>query len=303
MKPLQSTVFSCFFAAGFALLSVTVFAQTGNPNPGPRSQEQADLLWKEANETENRSAAIRKLKQFTDRYPRDARHLSALQLLTQHYRTSNQVDLAIDTARQFLHLETKTPAAREVRTGLAESYFWAGRFHEAKTTAADLFKIEDLEVDLQARVLLVQARLLLREKNWSASEAKLEAVPAGAAAELKTEADALRLTLGIRRCEALPNLKQNPPKTEDAWIAVFQQKLKCFSELLHADLNRKSESVRPEWCRAVSNLSRSIQSHKMNRQSFNPFTVQQFEGDIQKLFKLAVGYPCTPEQTAPWPKK
>jgi tetratricopeptide (TPR) repeat protein len=284
MKPLYSSIFAMLFVTCF---SVVALAQ--NPNPGPRSQAAADLLWTEAQGHLNQQKyepAIAKLKPFTDLYPSDARYLEALRALIGAYQSVNRVDLAIDTARDYLHADPKSTAAVGVRVQLAEAYFWAGRIQEAKSTCWDLLKTPDLSPDFLARTLIVQARIEAHKKDWKSAFGKLDAIPAAQAAlpKIRDTLEPLRFSIGIQEC-----LAPKAPKSrgEDASIAFYQTRLSCMRNLLAGHTDKNLGVAKTQWCEAFLNTQKEYRTRKLNA-----YTVAQFEGEVKKTLNLATGFPC-----------
>lgn len=126
-----------------ATLSIASAQENASSSSGPRSQQEAQVLWKEGKESfeaKRFEDAARAFQRFVDRYPAQEETLEARHWLAKSRMALGQNDKAIAPLKAYVAALGKSEEATLGRLELGRAYLELGKFREAQLTAMETLR-------------------------------------------------------------------------------------------------------------------------------------------------------------------
>lgn len=290
---------SLFLAILITFLSNDLaFAQTENPNPGPRSQAEAALLLEEGRAEipqKKYDEAILHLKRLIDRYPSDEKVNTAYPLLVEAYFLNKKFRDVLDTGKDALLRNPNEADANRIRLWVSQSYLALKQFVESRLSAEELLKNKPNDKQ-KATAYSIQFQCLLEEKQYADAQASLDALISmmekTAIEPFPKLIPEFKMTLEMRKCTISHLLKnkqfsgldddEGPQFTEEELSDYFSKKNLCFKSALPTVLNVSNSEVIHEWCESFTQLN-----HELEKLRIDPFLKQKFSKDLKETFEFS----------------
>jgi hypothetical protein len=227
-------------------------AQSPSLNPGPRSQTEADFLFKDAAENGSQGKVkeeIRELERFKNRYPSDPRIESVYLKLLSDYKTENNQSLVISTAKEALLLKLSNDTKHQVKIFSASALLAKLRYADASIQAEEVIKDSPSEANLIS-ASLIKLSALTEQHKFKDAKSVLDALRSQKTAdtdpELKTQLQIQDVQISLGECGTLTL----PAKVkEDDLLTYAQKKSLCLREIFPrlASLEANPEQKK-QWC-------------------------------------------------------
>ena len=140
LKPKIALVLSLWLAFS---AQADLILPNSSPNPGPRSPEEANVLYQQAQTAlsgGHADSAIRDLIRFRNRYPTVSRFVQAGIQLSQANFDAHHFDESARIAKEVLHSRLTPEETLKTKFLLAEAYLKLKHYSEAKITADEILK-------------------------------------------------------------------------------------------------------------------------------------------------------------------
>ena len=271
-----------------------------NLNPGPRSNEESDLLYHEATEAISQKkcpVAIRDLERFLDRYSSSENANNAYLSLMECLFNEKKNQDVIRYGKELLNRKIDRATENRAKTLISETHLNLKEYLEARLVSDELLKNEPTEKQ-KATAYSIKFQGYLEEKFFDEAEGQLDALvsflqktPIDSFSRLIPE---FKMTLDERKCEISHLLKnkqfniveadaENGPQfTEEELSDYFTKKNLCLKSALPATLTVTNKEVIHEWCESFSNLN-----HELERLKIDPFLKQKITKDLKATFDFS----------------
>jgi len=278
-----------FWTLGLLALHASpwTFGQTETPNPGPRSDAQANLLFTEGNQflsDKKFSNATQDFEQLIARYPSFDRITDAyLSLLESLFGEQKHEDLR-RYSKELLSLNPQIEKANRARQYEAQADLNLRSYVEARLVADELLKHSPTSRQ-KAVAFSIKFQSFLEEKQYGEAHSILDALT-----ELneKEKIDVyvklipeFNLTLATREC-TISHLLKNKSFEEDELTEYFSKKNLCFKSALPNAVNGMSDAAVLEWCEAFTFLNHELESMKIDK-----FLKDKINQDLKSTFDFA----------------
>ena len=260
----------------FLLINIipsSTFAQ--NPNPGPRSETEAKLLFQEAKKLyleEKYPQAIESFQRYLQRYPSRPKNRDAELYLGQAYQRNHQYRESLAPFHHFIEqakgagIETKV--INSAKIFLARSELDLQQASESMALIQEVLKT-DLELDLKLTALLIKTEILSFQNKFKEAKAALDAYEDLSKPSL--EAKLFRFRIRTAECTGLPEPKTSRDDFEEKMMTYFEFKVTCLKEALPTQEPKILEHARygnemlKQWCLALKNSENELLKSKLDQ--------------------------------------
>ena len=264
-------------------------AQFENPNPGPRSIEEAGFLFKEgqhAFSTRDFKQAIRSLTRMIDRYPSDSRINEAYLILLRALDLESLSDQVLRYGQELMLRKPSETAANEARLLMAHAELREKNFLGARVLATELLKrSSNLTSKHRAGAIAIRFQSHLGDKQYDLAETELNALrnflEKEPNEEIKQRIPSFRMNLQTRRC-MINHLLKNTPAGEDELIEYFSKKNLCYKSALPESTSVQESGVIEEWCDSFTFFN-----HELQKMGMDAFLKEKIGKDLATTFELA----------------
>lgn len=279
-------LFSVFLLLGAA---ATASSPPGNPDPGPRSSEEASFLLKEGSEAlarKDHGQAIRSLSRFVGRYPTHSGLKQAYLDLIGVLLLENRTEDAARHVSDCLHQPWDPSDLNRVRAFGAEARLKLQEYLPARLLADELLKANPtakqtaLARSVRFQSLLEEKQLQEAEEELDRLEEHLKKEPIPSYGELLPE---FRMTFALRQC-TLTHLIKGETFSEEQLLDYFGQKNLCFKSALSESRKVRNTSTHKEWCESFTGLN-----HEIEKMRIDSFLKEKIRKDLKSTFEFSKG--------------
>ena len=252
-----------------SLFALPVVAQTETPHPGPRSDEEANLLFTEGTQflvDKKFSEASGDFSRFVNRYPSHTKIEDAyLGLLESLYNEKKYEDV-VRYAKEFLNLKAPAEKGNRARQFQGEADLSLHEYLAARLSADELEKNAPTPRQ-KAAIHSIKFQAFIEEKLYSEAHQQLDDLedvlkkdPAEPFLHLIPE---FKMTLDVRECQT-SHLLRNKSFEETDLMEYFSKKNLCFKSALPNAVNGMGDATVQEWCQSFTFLNHELESMKID---------------------------------------
>jgi tetratricopeptide (TPR) repeat protein len=252
------------------MLSTCTFAQTENPEPGPRSVDEAKLLYQEGSAAvtaKKYADATRSLERFVERYPSDPNIQQAYLGLIEALFNEKKYEATVETTKQFLSLIVPEDKANRARQYQAEADLNLHEYLSARLISDELLK-NNPSSRQKAAAFAIKFQSFLEEKQYIEARRQMDALDELLSKESIDPYSRLlpefKMTLAIRECTT-SHLLQHKAFEEDELTDYFTEKNLCFKSALPNAVNGMSDTAVQEWCESFTFLNHELEAMRIDK--------------------------------------
>ena len=254
------------------------FAQTEEPNPGPRSPGQAEFLFSEASKSEKNGKvdlAIQDYQKLLQGYPAFARKFDVYQSLITLYLTQKKPQTVLALAKEALHMMPPRNVSANLQILRMEAELQLGKPNDARLIAEELLRTKP-EPKVESTALLYKAETLSQLGKHKEALASLDAVKNN-----EKFSDA-QLKIQARNCSS------KKPKSGEALLDYFHLKNLCFKEGAALAKSSPAKDASQVWCDRFHDLETELKKSKLDQ-----FTVDKLKKEFDESKALAGTWGCS----------
>jgi len=258
------------------------FAQDELPHPGPRSAEQADFLFKEATDAQDKTKvdlAIDDYKKIIKNYPRFPKIFEAYQHLMECYFSQKKYELELKLGQEALHLHPDHEFYTKIQLLRAEAQLNIGKAGQSKVIVEELLSAKPTG-EFQSRALLLKAEALSQLGKNKEAFAALDA------ANIKADSNygILALGEGLKiRARACSSQKRSAGVEA---LDYFHEKNLCFKEAV-AGAGSSLKEAAQVWCDRFDGFNSELQKAKLDK-----FTHEKLQKELNETKSLVTSWKC-----------
>ncbi len=258
----------------FAILIPLVLAQ---PNPGPRSEEQANFLFQEASEAQKNGKtelAVQDYEKILKTYPQFREKFTVYQQLMDIYLAKKNYSAVLDLGKKALLQHPPRETYFVIQLLRAEAQLQSGKADQTKIILDELLKKKP-DTAIQTAALLYKAEAFSQLGKHKEAFASLDA-----AKNNVKHADA-ELKIRARACSA----QQRKPKEES--MDYFHEKNLCFKESAALAKSEPTKDSVQVWCDRFQGLESELKKAKLDE-----FTREKLEKELRETSALTTSWGC-----------
>ena len=255
------------------------------PHPGPRSAEQADFLFKEANEaqdSQNVDLAIEDNKKIIKTYPLFPKRVEVYRHLMDCYLYRKKYDLVLMLGEEVLRLHPDHENYSFIQILRAEAQLALGKAGSSKVIIEELLKTKPA-VEMQSQALVLKAEALSQLDKDKEAFAALDSARTILGPTVKdtglTSIEALKI-----RARACSSRKREAGVEA---LDYFHEKNLCFKEAVSLEGKHASPDSTPVWCDRFQGFNAELK-----KTTFDKFTREKLQKELDETKTLAASWKC-----------
>jgi len=261
------------------LMGASSFAQNENPNPGPRSVEQAEFLYQEGASAQSDGKvdlAISDFRKIIKTYPQSPKTMDVYQRLMSLYLQVKKPETVLAVGKEALLLHPDRAAFTQIQFLRAEAELQLGNAGQTKLIIDELLKTKP-DTKTESTALLYKAEALSLLGKTADAFAALDS----ANAKTKLPDHSVELKVRARACSS-----RQPEKNQET-LDYFRDKNLCFKETRSQAGKTPTADATQVWCDRFVGFTQELKKIKTDS-----FTREKIEKELAETSTLANPWKC-----------